>query len=90
MKNNYRYLAILACLILIITAASVFTKYQIYQATDYEYYQVFLLNRDYKEEHKAAHILLPIEDHDWEETANALGIPVDSLSIATYLDYISK
>ena len=90
MKNKLRYLAILACLALAIIAGSVLTKYEIHQATDYKYYQVFILNRDYRDELRVIHCPYPVEDHDWEEAAHSLGMPVDCLSIATYLDHLSK
>lgn len=58
--------------------------------SQYKYYQVHDLNRYHQQEHIDACIPYPVEDHNWEETANAIGIPVDSLSITAYLGYISK
>ena len=89
MKRIAAYLPIAACSACLIIGA-VLIKYYTWDHHHYKYNQVHILNTEYKAEHKDACIQLPIQDHDWEETANALGLPVDSLSITAYLDYISK
>ena len=78
--------ACLACLVLI--TALFLDSLGCY--SEHKYYQVHALNRNHQEAHRDAGILLPVEDHDWEETAHAIGIPVDSLSITAYLEHISK
>ena len=80
------FAACLACL----TILAGFALNSVGCYSQYKYYQVHDLNRNHQQEHRDAHILLPVQDHDWEETANAIGIPVDSLSITAYLHHISK
>ena len=89
MKTLSAYLPIAACLACLAVGATIL-KYRIHHHHDYKYNQVHILNTQYKAEHKEACIPYPVEDHDWEETAHALGLPVDSLTITAYLEHISK
>lgn len=52
-----------------------------------QYEEVRILNAFYQDFHDSLGINY-VYDHDWEETANALGIPVDSLTIDMYVAYL--
>lgn len=53
------------------------------------YWEVTILNRDYKAFHDSLGID-HVYDRDWVETANAMGLPVDCLTIDMYLDFMKN
>jgi len=54
-----------------------------------EYEQVNILNNEYQAFHDSLGID-QVYDHDWVETANAIGCSVDELTIERYIRFMSR
>lgn len=80
---------IYACLVsacLIIGTISAIIKCSTQPQYENKYYQVALINSMYHDTLDAIHAY-PTLDCEWEETAASLDIPLDSLSIDTYMQH---
>jgi len=51
------------------------------------YHEVYIINHIYADSLKAL-CVEPVEYYDWEETANSLNIPIDSLTIDMFFKHI--
>ena len=88
-ENSITLLALATCLITLFIVA-VISKDRMQTYSSHDYYQVHILNTKYKEKMAEYHVHSPVTDGDWEETAHALGIPVDSLTTGMYLLHLKK
>lgn len=88
-ENRTTLLAFATCLLALIITA-VIMKDRMHNYSSYEYYQVHILNTEYKEKMAEYHVENPVTDANWEETAHSIGIPADSLSIGMYLLHLKE
>lgn len=88
-ENRTTLLAFATCLIALFITA-VIMKDRVHNYSQYDYYQVYTLNKEYKEKMAEYHVHYPATDANWEETAHSIGIPADSLSIGLYLLHLKE
>ena len=83
--NKTFYATCLACLILLGTMCTIIKAS--YETPLFKYPEIYIINELYGEWMLSEGICLQ-EDHHWEETSNALDIPLDSLTIEDFIYYL--